>query len=232
MKVSALAVLLTCAVVNAAHLYAQTYSVKKTAPGAIKVSGKGSDKAWSEADILTDFTYPWESGTAPATSFAALWDGEWLYCIFHVNDDSVITYVNTNEKKEVGASERVEIFFKPDDNMSPYYCLELDATGRVMDYTAAYYRKMNYSWQWPKGQLIVKSSPTKDGYIVETAIGIQSLKELGLLKDNRLQAGLFRAECKGMVNGKANLKWISWIKPQSSKPDFHIPSAFGILVLK
>ena len=116
--------------------------------------------------------------------------------------------------------------------MDPYYCLELDADGRALDYNAAYYRKMNYPWSWPEGQLKVKASRVRDGYIVEFAISIQSLKDLGLLQNNRLQAGLFRAERKGMINGRADLRWISWIRPRSDHPDFHIPSAFGALVLE
>src|SRR5687768_14893561 len=232
MKVFIAIQVLISIVFNADPLKGQTYSVKKISPGSINVNGKGNARAWAGANVLANFIYPWESATAPATSFAALWDGQWLYCLYHVKDDSVITYVNKNDKLEAGASDRVEIFLKSDDNMSPYYCLELDASGRVLDYSAAYYRKMNYNWQWPKEQLIVKTSRTPDGYIVETAIGIQSLKELGLLKDNSLQAGLFRAECKGIKNGRADLRWISWIKPQSAEPDFHIPSAFGILILE
>ena len=219
-------------VFNADRLNGQTYSVKKISPGSINVNGKGNAVAWAGANVLTNFTYPWESETAPVTSFAALWDGQWLYSLYHVKHDSVITYVNKNDKLEAGASDRVEIFLKTDDKMSPYYCLELDASGRVLDYSAAYYRKMNYNWQWPKEQLIVKTSRTQDGYIVETAIGIQSLKELELLKNNRLQIGLFRAECKDIKHGKSDLRWLSWIKPQSVEPVFHIPSAFGILMLE
>jgi len=214
------------------HLYCQTYIVKKTLPGSINIDGKGSDGAWTSAHTLTHFTYPWESTTAPATSFSALWDGQWLYCLFTVKDDSVITYVNKNRKRETAKSDRVEIFFKADDKMSPYYCLEMDAAGRILDYTAAYYRRMNYEWQWPKGQLQVQTSLSKDGYILEAAISISSLKALGLFQDNRLQAGLFRAECTGIANGIANLKWISWVDPKSAQPDFHIPAAFGILVLE
>jgi len=49
-----------------------------------------------------------------------------------VKDDSVITLVKKNDKMEVGASDRVEIFLKKDDSMDPYYCLELDADGRAL----------------------------------------------------------------------------------------------------
>jgi len=219
-------------ILNSSYSNAQTYYVKKIPAGSIILNGEGNAETWNRANILTNFTYPWDSATAPAISFAASWDGQWLFCLYKAKCDSIITYINTNAKHEVGASERVEIFLKAYDNMSPYYCLELDASARILDYSAAYYRIMHYDWQWPKEQLIVKSSRTQDGYIVETAISIQSLKELGLLKNNQLQAGLFRAECKGFKNSKADLRWISWVNPHSIKPDFHIPSAFGILILE
>ncbi len=213
-------------------LFAQTYSIKRVAPGAVTITGRGDAKAWGKANTLTNFAYPWDSSAAPATSFAALWDGQWLYCLYRVKDDSIICPVHSHNKIDVGASDRVEIFLKASDSMSPYYCLELDATGRALDYQAHYYRQMNYAWQWPQGQLLVKASLLKDGYIVEFAIGIPALQQLGLLQNNRLQAGLFRAECKGIINGKADLHWISWIRPGVSQPDFHIPAAFGMLLLE
>ena len=224
--------LLILAACYALHASAQTYQVKKVPAGSIQVDGGGASQAWSQAAFLSDFVYPWDSAAAPATSFAALWDGDWFYGLFRVQDDSVITLVKDNNKMEVGASDRVEIFLKKDDAMNPYYCLEMDADGRVLDYNAFYYRKMNYPWHWPDGQLIIKTSRIQKGYILEFAISIRSLKELGLLSDGRLQAGLFRAECVGFVNGRADLRWISWIRPRSDHPDFHIPSAFGTLILE
>ena len=214
------------------QIYGQTYRVKKAAAGSIVIDGKNEDKAWSNATVLTYFTYPWENSVAPATSFSALWDGQWLYLLYSVKDDSVNIFTINNQKKEVGASDRVEIFFKIDDSMSPYYCLELDASGRVLDYKANYYRQMQYEWQWPADQLLVKTARSKGGYTVEAAISIASLQQLGLLNNNRLQAGLFRAECTGVQSGRADLKWISWVDPKLAQPDFHTPAAFGILVLE
>ncbi|MEP6724654.1 MAG: sugar-binding protein [Bacteroidota bacterium] len=215
------------------HLYGQSvYTIKKNPFNAITINGKGDATAWKSANTLTHFIYPWEKTEAPATFFAALYDANWLYLLYKVNDDSVITFSNTTEKREIGRSDRVEIFFKVDDKMTPYYCLEMDATGRIFDYRADYYRQMHYEWRWPTNQLTVKTSKTKDGYTLEAAISIPSLKTLGLLKDNILQAGIFRAECTGIENGKPLLKWISWIDPKSAGPDFHIPAAFGILKLE
>jgi hypothetical protein len=232
MKLSAFTLLIGICFPGIVPAWAQTYVVKKIPASVMQITGKGDNKAWKEANKLTDFLYPWETEKTPATSFAALWDGEWLYCLYHVQDDSVITLVKKNDKIEVGASDRVEIFMTRDSTMTPYYCLEMDATGRVLDYRAWYYRKMDYTWQWPNKQYIIKTTVLNDGYIVELAISIQSLNELGLLENKHLRAGLFRAECKSINNSKADLRWISWVKPNSTRPDFHIYSAFGTLVLE
>src|SRR5690242_1642703 len=99
--------LLILAACYALHASAQTYQVKKVPAGSIQVDGRGTSQAWSQASLLTDFVYPWDSAAAPATSFAALWDGDWFYGLFRVQDDSVITLVKDNNKMEVGASDRV-----------------------------------------------------------------------------------------------------------------------------
>ena len=60
---------------------------------------------------------------------------------------------------------------------------------------------------------------------------MESLKHLGLLNDMQLQTGLFRGKCLELDIAKENMKWISWMKPDSVHPDFHIASAFGVLQL-
>lgn len=233
MKLSILITLIVALFLQVYYAAAQTYVVKRIPGNTLHITGKGDNKAWDKANVLTDFSFPWEKEPAPATSFSALWDGEWLYCLWKVVDDSIVTPVIKNNKIDAGASDRVELFMTHDSTLLPYYyCLEMDATGRTLDYRASFYRKMDYSWWWPANQFLIKTSPTEKGYIVETAISIQSLNELGLLQNKRLLAGLFRAERKTPEGGMAAFHWISWVKPKAVQPDFHIPSAFGVLVLE
>jgi lysophospholipase L1-like esterase len=42
-----------------------------------------------------------------------------------------------------------------------------------------------------------------------------------------LRVGLFRAEFRSGSLGDAADNWISWVKPGTAKPDFHVPSAFA-----
>ena len=196
------------------------------------ITGRGDNPLWQSATELSDFSYPWEQQTPPITSFRALHNQNRLYCFFQVKDDNVQVLVKSNHKSEVVFSDRVELFFRENEKMSPYYCLEIDPHGRIFDYEAVHYRQFNYNWTWPAGQLIVKSSINNDGYIVEILVSKKSLEALGLLKGNKIEAGLFRANCSKITDDNSQIKWISWAKPESSRADFHIPSAFGILELQ
>ncbi len=226
-----LALFLAMTVLNHPRKSSKTYSVKAI-QDELLLNGKGDNALWENAIELSDFIYPWENEKAPFTSFKAVHNSDWLYCLFTVKDVNVNIYVERNDKTDVLNCDRVEIFFKRADITSPYFGLEVDPLGRVYDYQAEFTRKFNAAWSWPSGQLIIKTSRTGDGYIVEIAIGKSSLRELGLLKNNTLQAGLYRANCINLVGNKATMKWISWATPDSPTPDFHIPSSFGVLTLK
>lgn len=210
----------------------KTYHVKRTSED-ITITGKGDAPQWAGASVLSDFSYPWEDGQQQPspTAFKALHNERWLYCLFVVQDNNVNIYTDKHEKREVVWSDRAEIFFKIDDQLTPYYCLELDPSGRILDYIGEHYRKFDFQWRWPAGGLIVKTHLTSQGYTIELAISKQSLTSLGLLKDNTLQAGLYRADCISLNGKDAKFKWISWIKPKSETPDFHIASSFGSLKL-
>lgn len=151
--------------------------------------------------------------------------------MFDVSDPAVYIHVEKNDKSEVAASSRAEIFFRSDDRLDPYYCLEIDPLGRVLDYEGTYHRHFNEKWSWPKDHLIVKTNRRDDGYTLEFAISKVSLEKLGLLKEGTLQAGIFRADCV-RTSGETEFKWISWENPDSKTPDFHIPSSFGLLQLE
>ncbi len=222
---------LAAAVLFHPNVSSKTFKVKKN-QNELLITGKGDDPLWKQANELSEFVYPWEKEVAPFTSFKALHSSGRLYCLFTVTDGNIFTYVEKKDKTDVLKSDRVEIFFKQEDNTSPYYCLEMDPLGRVFDCQFEFTKKFNQEWTWPADQLIIKTSRTKEGYIVEIAISKSSLNTLGLLRNNVLQAGLYRAECVNLVGNKATMKWISWIRPDSATPDFHIPSSFGVLTLE
>ncbi|MFZ6012299.1 MAG: carbohydrate-binding family 9-like protein [Bacteroidota bacterium] len=198
------------------------YSVKKKSPHSFHPD-------WTTADSLTDFSYPWNSGILPATVFRALWDSDYFYFRFDATDMNINVHKKSNDKLEVGLSDRVEIFFKSNEEMNPYYCLEIDPHGRVMDFEARLYRQFNFEWQWPN--LVVTPKVLENGYSIEGKITLESLVSLNVLKNNTMHAGLYRANCIASHDDEAEFEWISWIHPRTENPDFHVASSFGKLIL-
>ena len=129
-------------------------------------------------------------------------------------------------------SDRVELFFKGSSDKAPYYSLELDALGRILDTEGIFYKKVDFDWTWPDDGLEVKASIDKSGYWVEGRISFASLRTLGLYNDGILRTGLYRAEYVTQKDGVIRPQWISWVHPESETPNFHIPSSFGILKLE
>ncbi len=210
----------------------KTYKVNKIKED-IQLTGNGTDTAWKKASELTDFTYPWRAETAPTTTFKALYNDTYFYFLYRATDPEIITKERGLGERDAVESDRVEIFFKADDKMNPYYSLEMDALGRVLDTKGQFYRKVDFDWDWPAGHLVLKAMTDQEGYWVEGRISFESLRELGMYKDDQvLKAGLYRGEYVTNAKDQEETKWISWVHPDSEKPDFHIPSSFGVLKLK
>lgn len=186
---------------------------------------------WEDVNALKDFSYPWLKENPPITLFKAYYDEHYLFFHFTAFVESPKVYVETNNKLEVRFSERVELFFRINEEMAPYYCLEMDPSGRVLDYKAEFYRKFNRSWSWPDN-LCIKTKIDDKKYTLEGKIALSRLTQLGLLSSNELQIGLYRGHCVALDKKNESIKWISWIDSNTPKPDFHVPTSFGLLILK
>ena len=196
---------------------------------AIEVDGK-PDVNWNYANTLTDFEYPWREEQAPLTTFKALWNDTQLYFLFYASDSQILLQKKGLGERDAVHSDRVEVFFKSEDT-EPYYSLEMDAIGRVLDTKGIFTTSVDFDWHWPQGELVVATSKDSDGYWVEGSVSLQSLSELGIYRgDLIIKAGLYRGEY--VKEDKVTTKWISWIHPDSETPNFHIPSSFGELHLK
>ena len=199
---------------------------------SIEVNGKGDAALWEKAALLTDFKLPWNNYIAPPTSFRALWNDESLYFLYNVIDHDIIAPGPIGNERSVMNSDRVEIFFMAKGSLDPYYCLELDPSGRILDYEARTYRKFDLYWEWPDTDLSIRTSMQENGYTVEGEIKLSSLRLMGILNDDdTMIAGLYRGDYYHVNNQKTAVRWITWIDPKIEKPDFHIPSTFGTFKL-
>ncbi len=200
----------------------ETYPVHDVGDAEIAVDGKLDEIVWDGAALETSFAFPWQAREAPATEFRALTDETYLYFAF-VAQDADIVIDDGSDEEAVARGDRVELFFTPDSSLDDYICLEIDPSGRVLDYRASYYREFDFEWDLPA--VVVATALTGTGYIVEGRIPRAGLPAPA--GGGRFLTGVFRAEYSHREGGEPLAEWISWVLPDSEEPDFHIPSAFG-----
>jgi hypothetical protein len=208
----------------------KTYTVNCIEKDTLKI-GSYNDTIWNKAVVLTDFTSPWEDVEIDKIEFRALWDLDTIYFSFKVYDNQIHIDKKDNTKANIANSDRVEIFLRSDASLNPYYCLEIDPTPRIMDFIAIPNKVFDYNWNWPEKDLEVKSIRNKDYFVVEIAITIVSLEAFNLIKNNKIEAGIFRAKYTQKENLEFEPTWITWVNPETETPNFHIASSFGILNL-
>ena len=159
------------------------YVVKHLGNKEFKITGKGTDELWESADNLTDFNSPWDSKKIKKIEFKALWDSEKIFFLFKVDDPEVHIDSAENTLDSINNSDRVELFFRTNKELDPYYCLEIDPTSRIMDFKARPNKQFDFDWNWPAKDIEVKSSIESTYFTVEIGISLSSLTHLGLLKD-------------------------------------------------
>lgn len=187
---------------------------------------------WEKANCLTDFTSPWNNDPVLKIEFRALWDLDYLYFNFQVFDSEVYIDRKDNSTDSICNSDRVELFFRKNEKLSPYYCLEMDVDARILDFEAYPNWNFDYNWRWPEKQLEIQSVKAQNSFTVVGRISIASLKELDLIQDNIIEAGVYRAKFSKDENGNYEPTWITWIDPNTAEPNFHIASSFGRFILK
>ena len=211
----------------------KTYEAIYVPDAEINLDGLADEPAWELANLETGFTFPWEDRPAPRTEFRALFDDWALYFAFDVEDDDVVLADNFLTKEDVVREDRVEVFLALDDELTNYFCLEIDPLGRVLDYRASHYRQMDFSWTFP--DFDVMGQQTERGYRVEALIPLRSLERLGFPSPDSgrpIKFGIYRAEFRHTKESDWTESWISWVDPQTPEPDFHVPGSFGQLSLR
>ncbi len=167
---------------------------------------------WEKANVETRFSFPWEDRAAPRTEFRALFDEGVVFCAFRVDDDDVVLVEDFRSKDDVAYEDRVEMFFALDEKLAEYFGLEMDPLGRVLDYRASHYRKLDFSWTFPG--LKVAGTQTGGGYAVDGMIPLASLKSLGFLRLASLLDPSLASTAPSSGTGRAAVEgWMSWVDP-------------------
>jgi hypothetical protein len=186
---------------------------------------------WENANCLTDFSSPWKNDPISKIEFRALWDLENLYFNFRVFDTDIYIDQKDDSIYSIGNSDRVELFFRANKTLDPYYCLEMDTSTRVMDFKARPDKNFDFSWDWPKEDLKLIASVDEVSFAVVGRISIASLNRLNLIQNNTIETGVYRAKFSKKDNQNYEPTWISWVDPDTETPNFHTASSFGKFIL-
>ena len=164
---------------------------------------------------------PW-SGLDNDTRFDCHSTADRFFFRFEVSDSTLtLTEPFTNER-DVDPEDRVEFFFAADADLErPYYCAEIDAMGRVMDYKAQYYRQFDFGWNFLT--LVTDAEVTPWGYRVGGSIAREELRSLGIDLEGGFWMGVFQGET---APGDGEMRWYSLVPTDDASPDFHQPKVF------
>lgn len=199
--------------------------------GIVKLDGSKHDSIWKLCQPYEQFYYPPNETKSQRTEFRSFWNKDYLYFHFDIIDRNVVCDNDREKSIAVEYSDRAEIFFAIDDQLSEYFGLEIDACERMINFKSVGYRNFEPDWTFPylrRKDYQVKR--LKSGYQVEGRIEIKALSQLGILKDQKLLMGVFQADFR-KANSRKSVQWKSWNEIRSEKPDFHTLDGFQLVIL-
>ena len=195
---------------------------------AITIDGKGDDAAWARAVPVS-----WQSdyaGVASGISTRArfVWSKDGLYALLELANAGL--HVDTArptdvERKGLYNEDCAEIFFTPDPAHSKrYFEVELGPFGHFFDIEIDRERgKQNTAWSSGARIATTRNAAARTA-VIEVLLTAPEIRA-ALAAGARLPLGLYRME------GAVDRHYLAWSPPRTAKPNFHVPEAFGALVL-
>ncbi|MBS2015567.1 MAG: DUF362 domain-containing protein [Deltaproteobacteria bacterium] len=205
-----------------------TLHARRIEDGAITIDG-ATDAAWSSASPVT-FDTDWSgAATTTSTTVRALWSKKGLYLLWNLHGAGV----NVDESRPI-ATEReklyeedcVEVFLGPDPaERTRYFEVEVGPLGHFLDLSVdRRSKKSDVGWS-SKPKIATKVD--RDGHEVTIEVALFAPEIAAALAPGaRLPLALYRME------GKAPRRYLAWSPTRTAKPNFHVPDAFGTLVVE
>jgi len=212
-----------------------SYEVKR-ASGPIVIDGKLDDKAWAAANTA-ELAVTWESQTGPRQKTLArlLWDDDYLYVSFEV-EDADITAQFTQRDDPTYRDDAVEIFINPRPSQTTAYIgLEMNARAVLYDYlrvttgpnSSQVFKRFQLEGvrlaTFLDGTLNARGDQDR-GWSLEAAIPWVNFEELA----RRPTAGTAWSFNLNRWDGvEPNRRMTIWSNPLAARPNPHVPERFG-----
>jgi uncharacterized protein (DUF362 family) len=194
----------------------------------ITVDGKAADHAWSRATPVTwDTDYAGvKTGTVTRARFLHSPSG--LYALWELQGAGLHTdrtRPTDVPRPKLYEEDCVEVFFTPDpSHPQRYFETEIGPFGHFLD--VAVDRDAHKSdTSWSSGAHVATTQdPAAHTAIIEAQLTSADLVT-ALVPGAHLPLGLYRME------GVSSREYLAWSPPRTAHPDFHVPEAFGTLVV-
>lgn len=200
------------------------------------IDGRPDEPAWQRAPAIAWQTDYAGEATGITTRARFLWSKNALYAAFTVEQTDLFTDRSRPvevERDDLYREDCVEIFLAPDPGQPRrYFEIELGPHGHFFDLLVdldgleATPKRKKRDLAWSSGARI---ATTQDAgarrAVIEVALEARDIRA-ALRAGARLPLGLYRME------GEDPRHYLAWSPPKTPKPRFHVPEAFGVLVLE
>ena len=187
------------------------------------------DDAWAAATPLA-FSTDWAGhATKTPTRVRALWSPRGLYLLWELDAASTFTDLKhpiAEERVDLYEENCVELFLVPDAaNKQRYFEIELGPFGHYFDILVDRARKPRADTAWSAGLRIGTARDEAHQHaVIEVAIEAPDVVA-ALAAGRALPLGLYRME------GQGKRQYLAAFPTRTPRPSFHVPEAFGTLVL-
>jgi hypothetical protein len=188
------------------------------------------DGAW-DAAVPFESAHDWAGNVvATATRVRALWSPEALYLLWELDGTGLntdLSYPVSEERVDLYNEDCIELFLAPNAAVRGAYAeIEIGPHGHVFDlWIDRTGKKVKSDAAWSGGLTV---GTTRDASakraVIEVAITNPTIIA-ALVPDARLPIGVYRME------GKTPRQYLAFFPTRTPKPSFHVPDAFGTLVI-
>ncbi|HEX8792848.1 MAG TPA: DUF362 domain-containing protein [Polyangiaceae bacterium] len=196
----------------------------------ITLDGKPGDRAWSRATPVTwDTDYAGvKTGTVTHARFLHSLSG--LYALWELQGAGLHTdrtRPTDVPRAKLYEEDCVEFFFTPDPaHPRRYFETEIGPFGHFLDVAVDLdAHKSDTSWS-SDAHIATTQDPAAHTAVIEAELTSPDLVK-SLVPGAHLPLGLYRME--GTAPSR---QYLAWSSPRTPKPDFHVPEAFGTLVVE
>ena len=195
---------------------------------SVTIDGRGDDAAWARAKAVSWDTDYAGSATGISTRARFLWGKGGLYVLLELSGAGLhtdMTHPVNVEREGLYKEDCAEIFFTPDAaHPKHYYEIELGPFGHFFDIDVDREKgKQNTAWS-SAPTIATRRDATAHTATIEALLAAPEITA-ALLPGARLPLGLYRIE------GLPARRYLAWSPPRTAKPNFHVPEAFGVLVI-